>query len=152
MNGETGSFAQLMPEVSLYKNLNAKATIILANRFGGTVSVGKTAFYQSAFIGGQGNLLGYRQYRFAGQHSMFNNLEMRIKLADVASYILPGQLGITGFWDIGRVWEKNEDSGKWHNGTGGGIYFAPVSLVAFSFVMGNSAEGWYPYFSMGFRF
>jgi hypothetical protein len=152
LSADAGSFAQLMPEVSLYKNLNAKASIILADRIGGTVSVGKTAFYQSAFVGGQGNLLGYRQFRFAGEHSVFNNLEMRIKLADVASYILPGQLGITGFWDIGRVWEKNEDSGKWHNGTGGGIYFAPVSLVAFSFVMGNSSEGWYPYFSMGFRF
>ncbi|BAV07798.1 Calcineurin-like phosphoesterase [Filimonas lacunae] len=146
------SFAQIIPEVALYKNLNAKASIVLAERLGGTITVGKSAFYQSAFLGGHENLLGYRQYRFSGQHSLYNNLEMRIKLADVANYILPGQLGITGFWDIGRVWEQSEDSGKWHNGVGGGIYFAPVSMVAFSFVVGNSSEGWYPYFTMGFRF
>ncbi|RXK85861.1 BamA/TamA family outer membrane protein [Filimonas effusa] len=152
VNKAAESYAQLIPEVALYKNLDAKASIVLANRTGGTISVGKTAFYQSAFVGGQGNLRGYRQYRFAGQHSVYNNLELRVKLADVASYILPGQLGLTGFWDIGRVWERGMDSGKWHNGQGGGIYFAPVSLVAFSFVMGNSVEGWYPYISMGFRF
>ena len=152
MNSDAASYAQLIPEVALYKNLNAKASVVLADRFGGTVSVGKTAFYQSAFVGGQGNLLGYRQFRFAGQHSLYNNLELRMKLADVFNYIAPGQLGITGFWDIGRVWEQQNNSGKWHNGVGGGIYFAPVSLVAFSFVMGNSSEGWYPYFSMGFRF
>lgn len=146
------SFARLVPEIALYKNLNAKATIILAERFGGNITVGKTAFYQSAFLGGQENLLGYRQYRFSGQHSFYNNLELRIKLADVASYILPGQLGITGFWDAGRVWEKEDHSDKWHHGVGGGIYFAPVSMVAFSFVVGNSTEGWYPYFTMGFRF
>ena len=72
---------------------------------------------------------GYRQYRFAGQHSFYNNLELRIKLTDFASYILPGQFGITGFFDIGRVWEKNDNSGKWHKGVGGGFYFAPAQLV-----------------------
>ena len=146
------SFTQIIPEFAVYKSLNARSTLVLSERFGGTISVGKTAFYQSAFIGGQGNLLGYRQYRFAGQHSFYNNLELRIKVADVASYILPGQFGVTTFWDTGRVWVKDENSGKWHNGLGAGIYFAPASLIAFNFVMANSREGWYPYFTMGLRF
>ena len=147
-----GDFVQIIPEVALYKSLNSKSSIILAERLGGTIGIGKSAFYQSAFIGGQENLLGYSQYRFAGKHSFYNNLELRIKLADVASYIVPGQFGIIGFWDIGRVWEENETSGKWQNGTGGGIYFAPASMVAFSFILGNSTEGLYPYFTMGLRF
>ncbi len=146
------SYGQIIPELAFYKNLNAGQTIILANRTGGTYTIGSTAFYQSAFIGGQENLLGYRQYRFAGQHSLYNNMELRVKALDVASYLLPGQLGITGFWDIGRVWEKHDNSGKWHNGVGGGIYFAPASLVAVNFVMGHSSEGWYPYFTLGLRF
>lgn len=145
-------FAQLIPEVALYKSLNRRSTIVLAERFGGTVTLGKTAFYQSAFLGGQENLLGYRQFRFAGQHSFYNNLELRIKLADIANYILPGQFGITGFWDVGRVWQNPDNSSKWHNGVGGGIYFAPASMLSLSFVMGNSSEGWYPYFTMGLRF
>ena len=119
---------------------------------GGVIGCRQCGFYQSAFIGGQENLLGYRQYRFAGQHSFYNNLELRIKLADIASYIIPGQFGITGFWDIGRVWEKHDNSGKWHQGTGGGIYFAPASVIALSFVVGHSSEGLYPYFTMGLRF
>lgn len=145
-------FVQLIPEVALYKGLNRRSTIVLAERFGGTVTLGKTAFYQSAFLGGQENLLGYRQFRFAGQHSFYNNLELRIKLADLANYILPGQFGITGFWDVGRVWQNPDNSSKWHNGVGGGIYFAPASMLSLSFVMGNSSEGWYPYFTMGLRF
>ncbi|MET0637107.1 MAG: BamA/TamA family outer membrane protein [Chitinophagaceae bacterium] len=145
-------FGQLVPEFAVYTKLNKRGTIIVADRVGGTISVGKTTFYQSAFIGGQGNLLGYRQYRFAGQHSAYNNLELRIKLADIVSYILPGQFGITGLWDIGRVWEKSDKSGKWHNGTGAGIYFAPASMISFNFVMGYSTEGWLPYFTLGMRF
>ncbi len=146
------SFAQFIPEISFFKSLSKQSTIVLAERLGGTVGLGHTAFYQSAFIGGHENLYGYRQYRFAGQHSIYNNLELRIKLADVASYIIPGQFGITGFWDIGRVWERNDKSDKWHHGTGAGIYFAPASIVAFNFVMGYSKEGWYPYFTLGLRF
>ena len=146
------SFAQLIPEFAFYKSLTRRSTIVLAERLGGVVGLGDMAFYQSAFLGGHDNLWGYRQYRFAGQHSFYNNLELRVKLADVASYIVPGQFGISGFWDIGRVWEKHDNSGKWHNGGGGGIYFAPASVMVFSFVMGYSREGWYPYFTMGMRF
>ncbi len=147
-----GDFAQLIPEVALYKSIGPGSAIVIAERIGGAISVGKTAFYQSAFLGGQENLLGYRQYRFAGRHSLYNNLEMRIRLANIASYILPGQVGLSGFWDVGRVWEKNEDSDKWHSGVGGGIYFVPASIASFNFAMGYSREGWYPYFTMGFRF
>jgi hypothetical protein len=152
LNNYSKSFSQIIPEVALYKPLNAGRTIVLAERFGGGVTIGKTTFYQSMFLGGHENLLGYRQYRFAGQHSFFNNLELRIKISDFASYILPGQFGIMGFYDIGRVWEKNDNSGEWHNGAGGGVYFAPAQLVVLQLVAGYSKEGWYPYFTMGFRF
>ena len=71
--------------------------------------LGKTPFYQSLFLDGQNNLSSYRLYRFA-------------------SYIVPGQIGILGFYDVGRVWEKGEHSDKWYNGTGGGFYVAPQGL------------------------
>jgi hypothetical protein len=152
LNSYSKSFIRIMPEVALYKSLNARQTIVLANRIGGGISIGSTTFYQSMFLGGQGNLLGYRQYRFAGQHSLYNNLELRISLADFGNYIFKGQLGITGFYDIGRVWQSGEQSGKWHNGVGAGIYIAPASLVVFRVNAAYSEEGWYPNFAMGFRF
>lgn len=152
LNTYAKSYGTLVPEIDLYKSITAKGSIVLAERLGGGITIGKSAFYQSMFLGGQENLLGYRQYRFAGQHSMYNNLELRIKVATFGGYILPGQFGIIGFHDIGRVWEKEESSSKWHNGYGGGIYYAPASLAVFKFVMGNSTEGWYPYITMGMRF
>lgn len=151
-NGDSKAFARIMPEVALYKSLNARQTVVLANRISGGATIGKSTFYQSMFLGGQGNLLGYRQYRFAGQHSLCNNLELRIALSDFGNYVIKGQLGISAFYDIGRVWVKGEESGKWHNGTGAGVYFAPAALAVFRFTMAYSEEGWYPNFSMGFRF
>ena len=152
LNTASKSYGQLKASVALFKSLNDRSTLVLADRAGGTLTAGNPAFYQTAFLGGQGNLLGYSQYRFSGMNSIFNNLELRLKLADFANYILPGQLGIFGFYDIGRVWEKNEYSHQWHNGTGIGLYFSPAQMAVIQIVAAHSVEGWYPYFSLGFRF
>jgi hemolysin activation/secretion protein len=136
----------------VYKNLDGRANFVFADRFGGGITVGKPAFYQNLFLGGEGNLQGYRQFRFAGQHSFYNNAELRVRLGDFVSYVLPGQVGLMGFYDVGRVWNNNEKSDVWHHGVGGGMYFAPASMAIFRFVMGYSKEGWYPDVSMSFRF
>ncbi|MGI4020282.1 MAG: BamA/TamA family outer membrane protein [Janthinobacterium lividum] len=152
LNNVSNSFSQLLVSIALYKNLDESKRFVLADRIGGGITVGKPAFYQEQFLGGQGNLLGYRQYRFAGQHTLYNNLELRMKLGDFVSYVLPGQVGLLGFYDVGRVWRNNENSNLWHQGVGGGIYFAPASLTVVRFVMGHSNEGWYPYVSLNFRY
>jgi hypothetical protein len=152
LNKYAGSYGQFKANIAVYKNLDGRSNLVFADRFGGGITVGKPAFYQNLFLGGQGNLLGYRQFRFAGQHSFYNNAELRLRLGDFVSYVLPGQVGLMGFYDVGRVWNSNEKSDAWHHGAGGGFYFAPASLTIFRFVMGHSTEGWYPYASLSFRY
>lgn len=152
LNKYSESFAQVVPEFSVYLPVNKKRSFVIANRIGGGLSIGKTAFYQSLFAGGQENLLGYRQYRFAGEHVLYNNLEARLRVANFTGYILPGEFGVLAFYDVGRVWTRNEQSKIWHQGTGGGLYFAPAKLAVLSVVAGYSKEGWYPYITVGFRF
>lgn len=146
------SFSQFNGSIALYKNLDGRANLVLANRFGGAVTIGNPAFYQYAYLGGEGTLLGYRQFRFAGKHSFYNNLELRIKLGDFVSYVLPGQVGFMGLYDVGRVWAKNDPSSQWHHGVGGGLYFSPAQLTILRMIAAYSKEGWYPQFSMNFRF
>ncbi|MBS1600681.1 MAG: BamA/TamA family outer membrane protein [Bacteroidetes bacterium] len=152
VNAYSKSFSQITSEVSLYKPVDNRSNIIIADRLGGGMIFGNAAFYQSLFLGGQENLLGYRQYRFAGQYMMYNNVEFRMKLADFANYILPGQLGLLGFYDLGRVWEMNDHSNQWHNGVGGGFYFAPAQMAVLRITAGYGGEGWYPYVAFGLRF
>ncbi|MDR3711755.1 MAG: BamA/TamA family outer membrane protein [Puia sp.] len=152
LNSYSKSFVQVLPELAVYKGIDRQSNIVLSDRVGGGITGGKTTFYQSLFLGGQGNLYGFRQFRFAGQYMLYNNLEARIKIAQVGSYILPGQLGLVGFYDAGKVWADGYNSATIHTGVGGGIYFAPAQLVVLQLIAGHSAEGWYPYFTMGFRF
>jgi hypothetical protein len=152
LNTYSKSFAQLFADAGFYKSIDASEALVVADRVGGGATLGNAAFYQSMFIGGQGNLLGYRRNRFAGQYMVYNNLEARLRLASFHNYILPGLLGIIGIYDIGRVWQKDDLSRQWHNGVGGGFYFAPAQMALFQCVISYSAEGWYPTFSLGFRF
>jgi len=152
LNNASASFLQLIPEWTLYNSLSARSTILMANRIGGGVTFGKPAFYQSLFLGGQDNLLGYRQFRFAGDATLFHNVEFRFKLADLTSYLLPGQIGVSIFSDQGRVWKRGERSSRWHHGWGAGVYLMPAGLVIIQGTLGYSKEGLYPYFSIGWRF
>lgn len=152
LNNYSKAYAQFIPELVKYFPLNKTKNFVLAERLGGGVSIGKPAFYQSLFAGGHENLLGYRQYRFAGEQMLYNNLELRKKIAGFTGYIVPGEFGAVGFYDVGRVWIKGENSRSWHQGAGGGLYFAPAKLAVISIVAGYSNEGWYPYITFGFRY
>jgi hypothetical protein len=152
INSNSKNFMQIIPELCFYKKISRRGNIVFANRTGAGITWGKTAFYQSQFLGGHENLYGYRQYRFAGNHMLYNNAELRIKIAQAGNYILPGQLGLVAFYDAGKVWASGNNSKKVHQGAGGGIYFSPAQIAVLQLVMGHSTEGWYPYFSLGFRF
>jgi len=152
LNHYSRSLVQALPVMAVYMPLNRQSSVVLANRTGGGVTFGHAAFYQSLFLGGHDNLRGFRNYRFAGEHMLYNNLELRMRLAQIGSYILPGQLGATFFYDAGKVWVKGTASGEIHQGVGGGIYFAPANIAVFQLLAGYSKEGWNPHFTMGFRF
>lgn len=151
LNDYSRSFAQFTSEFAFYKSIGKEA-VVLANRTGGGATIGKTTFYQSLFLGGQGNLMGLRKYRYAGEHLLYNNLEVRIKLAQIGSYVLPGQLGLIGFYDVGKTWAKGYNSKDIHQGVGGGLYYAPAQMLVVQAVAGYAESHWYPYFSLGFRF
>ena len=152
LNSNSKSFGQIKPEFTYFQHFASDTTVVLSDRIGGGVTVGKPAFYQSLFLGGPDNLLGYLKNRFAGQQMLFNDFSARIKLANVRSYILPGELGLKGFYDVGRVWIANESSNTWHQGVGGGVYFAPAHKATIELIAGHSVEGWYPYITFDFSF
>lgn len=152
LNKNSGSFSQIIPSFSFYKSLDEKGNIVIADRIGGAITFGETAFFQSAFLGSQDNLLGFRKYRFAGDHVLYNNLEIRINLPDFLHYFMPGKIGLIGFYDAGRVWVKNEVSDTIHHGIGGGIYLAPFNRFFIRAVAGFSKERWQPTVSLKQRF
>ncbi len=97
-------------------------------------------FFQAMDIGAGDMIHGFRKNRYAGTSAAYASLELRMKLFDVDSYILPGPFGLTVFSDIGRVWLKGEHSRKWHAAAGGGFYYIPFNQFLVSATAGFSGK------------
>jgi hypothetical protein len=97
-------------------------------------------FFQALDLGSNDNLHGFRKNRYAGTSMAYGSMELKLKLFDIKSSILPGAFGLTGFYDIGRVWLKGENSRTWHSAYGSGFYFIPFNLFIISASAGFSGN------------
>jgi Omp85 superfamily domain len=148
----SNNFSQLNSDLSLYISFNKQANLVIATRIGAGFSFGKYEFYQAQYLSGTENLRGYRKYRFAGDKMLYHNLDLRIKLADFRTYLFPGSIGLLAFHDVGRVWLKGERSSKWHEGYGGGLWFAPLKRFVITGSYGYGDDGGLPVISFGWMY
>ena len=117
----------------------------LALRVGGKRLWGTFPFHESAFLGGASTLRGWGEERFAGRASLYGNAELRMFLTKFF-LILPGDLGVFGLADAGRVYASGERSDAWHTGVGGGLWIAPITRAntfTLAVVRGRERTGFY---------
>jgi hypothetical protein len=126
--------------------------LTLASRVGFKHVDGDFEFYQGATLGARENLRGYRNERFTGTTAFYQQNDLRIRLFNVENYILPFTLGVLGGYDYGRVWLEGEDSDKWHDAYGGGLWLSPFDLVVLTFSYFQSDDGPRFQFKGGFAF
>lgn len=144
-------YASATTELRFFLN-PGKSRFVIANRIGAGTVIGDPAFFQKMQIGGVNSLRGFNSRRFTGNTMFYHNLDLRVKLFNFTSYLVPGTIGIVGFNDVGRVWEKGESSGVWHQGYGGGLYVLPGEVILIQATVGFSKEATMPYISIGFSF
>ena len=82
-------------------------------------------FFEAPSLGGFRTLRGYQPYRFSGESSVYGSAEARIPVTRIRFFV-PGQQGIFGFADAGRVYVDGEDSNELHTSFGGGIWLSFV--------------------------
>jgi outer membrane protein assembly factor BamA len=153
LNDASRRLTQLHWDMSVYASFSPKAIAVYAVRLGVGHNIGAFEIPQAQYLSGPDNLRGFRRNRFAGRTMLFNNAEIRLKLAEFNTYLFPGSLGILLFNDVGRVWVENEDSRRWQHGYGAGIWLAPISRwVVTASVARSREEKALPYLSVGFRF
>jgi outer membrane protein assembly factor BamA len=116
--------------------------ITLVAKIGGSINYGENIpFYKYAFLGQFNNLRGYRRNRFTGDASAYLNTELRFHFGKVRNHFIPFEMGVIGFYDLGKVWFEGNDNGGWHPGYGGGFYIAPLAReYVFSFLLESSPE------------
>jgi hypothetical protein len=90
---------------------------------GGVKTWGTVPFFVAPTLGGTRILRGYRPDRFAGDASVYGSAEVRLPLTRL-TLVVPGQQGVFGIADGGRVYLRGESSDEWHATTGGGIWLS----------------------------
>lgn len=152
-NNNTHALTKLTSDMTVYARVSEQSKVGAVLRFGGGHIFSKNfEYFQALNLGANNYLRGFRKNRFSGRSMAYGSAEARVKLFTSQSYILPGDVGLVSFFDIGRVWQNNEGSKKWHNSYGGGLYYIPYSLVTISATIGVSEEDQLFNFTLGTRF
>lgn len=143
---------QVNSDFTFYLNLiNDRLTF--ANRFGGGITMGKAfEFYQAQYLGSEENLRGFRRERFAGKSKIYNQAELRLRLANFRTYLFPAAFGIHAFVDAGRVYVDNDNDKKMLTGYGAGIWFSPLRRILITFTYAMSDEDKIPLVGLGWKF
>ena len=152
-NANTHALTKLTTDMTIYASLSDHSTLSGIFRAGGGHIFSKNyEYFQALSLGANNFLRGYRKNRFTGTSTAYASTELRLRVLKSKSYIIPGDVGVMGFYDVGRVWQRDEDSRKWHNGYGGGIYYIPYNLMMISLTAGFSPEDRLFNFTVGTKF
>ncbi len=132
-------YSKFTSDMSIYASFSNPAKIVLVFRVGGGRIFSKNyEYFQAMTVGMDNDLYGFRKNRFAGRSSFYTGLELKRKLFKINSFLLPGEFGLTGFYNIARVKIKEEKSKKFHGSYGGGFYFLPFNRFLIAGTVGFS--------------
>ncbi|MEO4005842.1 metallophosphoesterase [Flavobacterium sp. CAU 1735] len=131
------------PEGKLVLATILKGKFLLNNNF---------EFYQGATIGGDHDIRGFRNERFLGKQAFYQSSDLRLTLGKIRKSIIPMTFGMIGGFDYGRVWLDGQDSQKWHNSYGGGLWLNGLNVITARVTYFRSNEDGRIAFGLGFGF
>jgi hypothetical protein len=127
------TFGEVHGNARVYLSTKNERAITLSLHAGGQRVWGTHPFFESAFIGGKlafnpfevaggSSVRGLPPQRYAGDASLHGGADLFLPLTK-AFLLVPGQIGVLGFYDTGRVYLDGQPSNRWHHGAGGGLFF-----------------------------
>lgn len=152
-NQYSRDLVKLTSDLVIYATISDESKVTTVLKVGaGHIFTKNPEYFQMLNLGSNNFLRGYRKNRFTGTSALYASIEPRFKIFKSKSYILPGDVGLLCFYDIGKVWMPDEKSLKFHGGYGAGLYFVPYNLLMISATMGFSNEDRLFNFTVGTKF
>lgn len=146
-------YAYVYPYLGFYNAVSRNRKWVLHTRAQAQWNVGDDfEIYQAATAGGDNGLRGYRNERFSGEESFVAGADLRYSLEQFHTSFLPFQIGVFAGYDVGRVWIDTENSKKWHDNYGGGIWINSAEAINGTLNLFSGSEGLRFSFGIGFSF
>ncbi|MES2701606.1 MAG: BamA/TamA family outer membrane protein [Bacteroidota bacterium] len=141
LNDNSRPYSKIQSDMTIYSSFNDPAKLVIVTRLGGgKIFSEQFEYFQALSLGANNFLRGFRKNRFSGAGLAYGSVELRVKLFDLKSYVLPGAVGLIGFNDLGRVWMPNESSDRLHHAYGAGVYYIPFGMIMISATAAISKE------------
>jgi len=133
--------------------ITKSGSLVFATKIGGEAILGDDfEFFHGATLGGNHSLRGFRNERFIGKYSLYQNTDLRLKLGKFKSSFIPLSYGVTGGFDYGRVWIDNDDSDTLNTSAGGSIWLSGLDTFTANVGYYGSNDGGRIVFVLGFPF
>jgi hemolysin activation/secretion protein len=124
------NFPSIESNLSFVHKIDSQGTLVFATLFKTKAILNNNyEFYQGVTLGGDNDLRGYRTERFLGNTSYSQSSDLRYTIGKIRKSIIPLTYGILAGFDYGRIWLDGENSKKWHNDFGGGIWLNGINLI-----------------------
>ena len=148
-----GNYGYVIPSISFDYKLIPSGRLVLATKWKAHFNMGNGyEFYQAASIGGLDGLRGFRNQRFTGKTSYYQNTDIRFSLNKKRTRLLPMAMGLFGGFDYGRVWYPGLSSERWHTSYGGGFFLNASDIISINTALFASEDGARFTFGLGFGF
>ena len=158
---ESKGFAYFIPELGFDYKLVSSGQLVFATHAKAHFIFGDDfEFYQSANLGANNGLRGFRNERFSGKNSFYQSTDLRLNLRKVKTGLLPLNIGIYGGFDYGRIWVDDAlvmnnnlfNSNSWNTSIGGGVFANAADIMTLNVSAFNSDDGLRLAFKIGFGF
>ena len=124
------NFPTLESLLSFTHKIDHNGKLVLATAFKAkTILNNNYEFYQGAVLGGDTSLRGYRNERFLGSSYYSQSTDLRFNIGKINRTIAPLTYGILGGFDYGRIWMDGDNSKKWHQDFGGGLWLNAINVL-----------------------
>lgn len=120
------AFGVLVADINGYYPLPVPFKPVLVLRGGGKKVFGTFPFHESAFVGGRGSVRGLERERFAGDTAVRGTAELQFSVLHFA-LLMPWEIGVYVYGDIGRVYVDGQSPGGWHDTTGVGFWIGVLN-------------------------
>ena len=141
LNELSSPISRFTSDLEVYAPLSDNKRFVTVLRGGGGHVFSESfEYFQAVTLGANNALRGFRKSRFAGNSALYGSAELRARLFKFKSRLVPGDLGVLGFGDSGRVWLDGEKSDTWLKDVGGGIYYTPFNVALISLLISVSEE------------
>ncbi len=137
--------------MGFYNALTRNRKLVIKTRADLHLNIGdEYEFYQAASLGAENGLRGYRLARYTGKGAFGTGADLRYSFDKWDTGFLPLQMGVYTGYDLGRVWIDEEDSKRWHDSYGGGLWINSSEALSGTLSLFAGSEG--PRFEFQFRF